>query len=605
MGALALAGMLVCANAQAWWQGEWSFRKPLAVDTTPQAGNVAEGVGRMPVLVRLHTGNFSFDGVQEQGNDLRFVAADDKTPLNHQIESFDPLLGMALIWVDLPQVAGGQRQDFWMYYGNDKAPAVSEGQRVFDPDYGLVYHFDAAGPPRDTTAYGNNAQTAPSSVVDGVVGKAAQLGGAPILVAASPSLAISAGGAFTFSALVRPGQSAGAQLVYARREGAQSLLIGVDGGTPFVEVDGQRAVVQTPLTAAQWQHLAVTAASGTITLYVNGRAGATLGAALPALNAVTALGGDVPGAAAPAGETEDAPPAAGDTDDAPASAEAEPAAAVFLPFSGAIDEVRISKVARPPALLLADAISQAAESQLIAYGPDEKASGLGFGTFGFIVKSVPWDAWIIIAILAVMALHSWWVIYSKNRHVGRVIDANEAFNEQFQQIGTRLEALADDGALARRLQDSSLWRLYQIAIAELRARRIEGDEVGPVDAATIESVRVSLDAARTRENQVLSARLTGLSNAIAGGPYIGLLGTVIGIMLVFATAAMAGDVNINAVAPGMAAALLATAMGLVVAIPALFGYNHIVSRNKGVVADMRVFVDRFVARLAELHGHKA
>ena len=52
-------------------------------------------------------------------------------------------------------------------------------------------------------------------------------------------------------------------------------------------------------------------------------------------------------------------------------------------------------------------------------------------------------------------------------------------------------------------------------------------------------------------------------------------------------------------------ALLATAMGLVVAIPALFGYNHIVGRNKSVIADMRVFVDRFTARLAELHGHKA
>ncbi|HEJ4344205.1 TPA: MotA/TolQ/ExbB proton channel family protein, partial [Pseudomonas aeruginosa] len=96
--------------------------------------------------------------------------------------------------------------------------------------------------------------------------------------------------------------------------------------------------------------------------------------------------------------------------------------------------------------------------------------------------------------------------------------------------------------------------------------------------------------------------LSSLSNAIAGGPYIGLLGTVLGIMVVFLGTAMAGDVNINAIAPGMAAALLATAMGLFVAIPALFGYNRLVTRNKEVSADMRVFVDEFVTRLAEVHG---
>ncbi|KCB50576.1 transporter, MotA/TolQ/ExbB proton channel family protein, partial [Bordetella hinzii 1277] len=98
------------------------------------------------------------------------------------------------------------------------------------------------------------------------------------------------------------------------------------------------------------------------------------------------------------------------------------------------------------------------------------------------------------------------------------------------------------------------------------------------------------------------ARLGALSNAIAGGPYIGLLGTVLGIMVVFLGTAMAGDVNINAIAPGMAAALLATAAGLFVAIPALFGYNRLVGRNKEINADMRVFVDEFVARLAEVHG---
>ncbi|WP_416054374.1 MotA/TolQ/ExbB proton channel family protein [Kerstersia gyiorum] len=121
-----------------------------------------------------------------------------------------------------------------------------------------------------------------------------------------------------------------------------------------------------------------------------------------------------------------------------------------------------------------------------------------------------------------------------------------------------------------------------------------------ISPATIESVRVSMETTRTRENQQLGARLGTLSNAIAGGPYIGLLGTVLGIMVVFLGTAMAGDVNINAIAPGMAAALLATAMGLFVAIPALFGYNRLASRNRNVNADMRVFVDEFVTPLVDV-----
>jgi biopolymer transport protein ExbB len=92
-----------------------------------------------------------------------------------------------------------------------------------------------------------------------------------------------------------------------------------------------------------------------------------------------------------------------------------------------------------------------------------------------------------------------------------------------------------------------------------------------------------------------------LTIAISGGPFLGLLGTVVGVMITFAAIAAAGDVNINAIAPGISAALLATVAGLFVAIPALFGYNYLLTRNKAVTANMQVFVDEFVTRLAELH----
>jgi biopolymer transport protein ExbB len=93
-----------------------------------------------------------------------------------------------------------------------------------------------------------------------------------------------------------------------------------------------------------------------------------------------------------------------------------------------------------------------------------------------------------------------------------------------------------------------------------------------------------------------------LTIAISGGPFLGLLGTVVGVMITFAAIAAAGDVNVNAIAPGIAAALLATVAGLGVAIPALFGYNFLASRIKNISADMQIFVDEFVTRVAETYG---
>ena len=566
-------GFVLPATAQAWWQDDWHYRKQIAVDTTPQGAAINQALGRTALLVRLHTGNFTFDGVKEDGADLRFVAADDKTVLNHQIESFDALMGMALIWVDVPNVEGGQRQDIWMYYGNQKAPATGNGQLTFDPNYTALYHFDGATgtPAKDTTAYGNTAQSATGAAIDGVVGRALQFSGQPLLLPASPSLQHNAGSAFTFSAWLRLDQASGEQLILARREGANSLLVGANQGVPFVEIDGQRAVATQALNPGQWQHVALTAEGSKVTLFINGREAATLAQAMPAFNSVMAIGADL----------HEGP---------------------FQPFVGAIDELRLSKVARPAPLLLADATSQGAESKLVAYGVDEEQSGYGFGSLGFLLNAVPIDAWVIIAVLVLMMFQSWIIMLRKNRSLSRVSAANEDFRVQFAKVGTRLEMFADDAQLAQRLQHSSLWRLYLVAVKEIRTRREQGADTSSVSAATIEAIRCSMDGVRTRENQQLSSKLSTLSNAIAGGPYIGLLGTVLGIMVVFLGTAMAGDVNINAIAPGMAAALLATAMGLFVAIPALFGYNRLITRNKEVSADMRVFVDEFITRLAEMHG---
>jgi biopolymer transport protein ExbB len=575
---------LAPTQALAWWQTDWSYRKQISIDTTPKGANISQAVGRVPVLVRLHTGNFSFSDAQDNGNDLRFVGTDDKTPLPFHIEQFDPLLGVAAIWVDIPDFPAGSVKQIWLYYANKKAPPGGDAAGTFDADYTLVYHFDgdAGAPPKDKTAYANNAQNAPAGIDTGaIIGKGARFAGAgPITVPASPSLAISPGGSFTFSAWVKTEAPGPRQVLYARADNGSALLIGLDSGTPFAEIQGAGAVrIAAPQAVAkgQWTHIAFTADGKTLTLYVNGKSVATAAGALPALNSITGFGG-VP-------QTEKLP---------------SPAAA----FTGELDEIRLSKVARSAALVLADVMSQGPDSRLVVFGADEKQAGFGFGYFGIIVKSVTIDAWVVIGILGVMAVISWFVMFTKASYVGTVDKANDTFVKLFRKHGgdpMAIDASKMSANEQRKLARSSIWRIYHQASEEIHRRKARTGTL-VLTAEAIEVIRALMDAAQVRENQRLARSMVLLTISISGGPFLGLLGTVVGVMITFAAIAASGDVNVNAIAPGISAALLATVAGLAVAIPALFGYNYLVIRNKNVSANMQVFVDEFITRMSEIYS---
>lgn len=575
---------LAPSQALAWWQTDWSYRKQLTIDTTPKGANIAEAAGRVPVLIRLHTGNFSFGDAQDNGNDIRFIGSDDKTPLPFHVESFDPLLGVAAVWVDIPDFPAGSAKQIWLYYGNKKAPPAVDTAGTFDADYTLVFHFDdgAGAPPKDKTAYGNNAQNAPARIDDGaIVGKGARFAGAgPITVPASPSLAITPKGAFTFSAWVKQDALQPRQALYVRSDNGSAFVVGLDSGTPFAEIQGSspvRVAAPKPIAKGQWTHVAVTADGKSIMLYVNGAKVAGAAGALPALNNITGVGGAPPGATL--------------------------AAPVFA-FIGEMDELRLSKVARSAALIRADAIGQGAESRLVQFGVDEKQAGFGFGYFGIIVKSVTIDAWVIIGILGCMAVMSWFVMWTKASYVSAVDKANDAFVALFRRHGGDPLAIDEskmNPAERRRLTRSSIWRVYHAASEEIRRRIARGGAL-VLNAEAIGVIRAVMDASQVRENQRLARSMVLLTISISGGPFLGLLGTVVGVMITFAAIAATGDVNVNAIAPGISAALLATVAGLAVAIPALFGYNYLIIRIKNVSADMQVFVDEFVTRLSEIHS---
>jgi len=272
-----------------------------------------------------------------------------------------------------------------------------------------------------------------------------------------------------------------------------------------------------------------------------------------------------------------------------------------------MDELRLSKIARNAALIQADAIGQGPESRLVEYGVDEKQAGFSFGYFGIIVKSVTIDAWVIISILGFMAVMSWFVMWDKATYVNRVDKANDAFIKLFRKEGgdpLAIRAYRTDASHERerrRMAQSSIWRVYHAASDEIHRRTAAGGTLA-LNAEAIEVIRAIMDASMVRENQRLSRSMVLLTISISGGPFLGLLGTVVGVMITFAAIAASGDVNVNAIAPGISAALLATVAGLAVAIPALFGYNYLVIRNKNVSANMQVFVDEFITRLSELYS---
>ena len=150
-------------------------------------------------------------------------------------------------------------------------------------------------------------------------------------------------------------------------------------------------------------------------------------------------------------------------------------------------------------------------------------------------------------------------------------------------------------------KDAPVFRIYQAGSSEIRKRT---DGTSPLHAEAIEAIRASMDAALVMENQRLNQLMVLLTIAISGGPFLGLLGTVVGVMITFAAIAAAGDVNVNAIAPGIAAALVATVAGLAVAIPALFGYNWLLTRIKNASAVLHVFVDELVTKMAEAYSER-
>ncbi len=542
---IALLLSLFSAASHAWWNEDWSARKKVTL--TNPAGEVADA----PVLIRLHTGNFDFLSANENGSDLRVVAGDDATELKFHIEKWDGINQLALVWVKLPKLAAST--EAWLYFGNEAATPASDAKATYDAASAAFHFAEAGGNPADSGPNGLNATAFSGERVAASFAN----GGAKFNGSQSLSLpAINATGGMSVAMWVKPASLDG---VLVQAGGLNAALT---GGVLNVQAGAASVVASAPLTAGKWHYLAITV-DGTLKVYIDGK-----------------LAGEAPGAALPAG-----------------------ALTVGAGYSGELDEVQLSGMARDAAWIAVQA-AQGPAGALVALGADEFGEGGDEGgIWGTLFAALTVDGWVAIGILAVMLVIALWIMVVKAMYVNRVDNANRQFMHKFRELSTDLGAIDKTQGMADAFRHSSLYRLYHVATVELSHRFKDTDAAHLADKnlspQSLDAIRASLDTRLVKETTLMNKLMVMLTIAISGGPFIGLLGTVMGVMITFAVIAATGDVNVAAIAPGIAAALMATAAGMAVAIPALFGYNYLNSRIKAITSDMRVFNDELITKLAE------
>jgi biopolymer transport protein ExbB len=601
-----LIAALYAPLANAWWNDEWAFRKELTLDLSAAGANIPDSTADVPVLVRLSIANFPyFADARADGADLRFIAGDDKTALKFHIEKFDAQAQIALLWVQVPQVTGGANADrIYLYYGNPEGSSAGDPAGTYDNRQALVYHF-GSGATQDSTASRNEPQamTAESSAAS-LIGSGLRFDGAKfVVVPASASLQIAPAQGYTMSAWVRADGAQTRAVVVSLGEQGRELTLGVDGERAFARLrDGGRDALVSQAQGTlvgEWHHVALRASATSLELLVDGVSAGKTDIALQALGGPLSVGG-----------------AAGGRD--------------F--FRGDMDELQVSGTARSDAWLRAAALSQGMVAPLLVYGGDaqNEQEGGHQSYFASTLRNVTVDGWVIIGVLAVMFLASLAIMAGKVFFLNRVASGNRKFLDEFHRMRGDPAALerrevgasdADDSSAFEEQKGSgvmsalhakettygisTLWPLYHHGMREVMGR-LDGkaagaDRVKSLSPQSIEAIRATMDATMTRSTQRLQSQMVWLTISISGGPFLGLLGTVVGVMITFAAIAASGEVNVNAIAPGTAAALVATVAGLGVAIPCLFGYNYLNTRIKEIVADMRVFVDEFTTRIAETY----
>lgn len=203
------------------------------------------------------------------------------------------------------------------------------------------------------------------------------------------------------------------------------------------------------------------------------------------------------------------------------------------------------------------------------------------GLLDLILRSSP-IAKIVLLILFGFSIVSWAIIILKAIETKKVQQQSEEFLQAFRQ-SIRLSDLKADSST---LSESPLVALYLAADEEIRAQRSQATDLVNLN---LEAVSRVLQSASIAEATRLERKLGWLASTASAAPFIGLFGTVVGIIIAFQGLSQAASTSIQAVAPGIAEALVATAAGIGAAVPAVLAYNHYLNHVRVMAAQMDSF----------------
>ena len=205
---------------------------------------------------------------------------------------------------------------------------------------------------------------------------------------------------------------------------------------------------------------------------------------------------------------------------------------------------------------------------------------------------------IVLGLLAMLSLVSWGIILGKWIEFRRMKKSSALFLKEFARA-SRLEQVA---SLAKREKPSPFTRVFARAvqfIQETRPAATDGSDLRtPLSASQVEALRFVLDSETNAERDQLGRFIPGLGMIGSVSPLMGLLGTVLGVISAFLGIATSGAGNLGAVAPGVAEALISTAVALAVAIPAVFGYNIFASKLNRFDGELEGFGSEVIALMA-------
>jgi biopolymer transport protein TolQ len=205
----------------------------------------------------------------------------------------------------------------------------------------------------------------------------------------------------------------------------------------------------------------------------------------------------------------------------------------------------------------------------------------------------------VLSVTALFSIASWIIIFWKAGQFRRI----RRDSARFGQAVERTQRLEDVHRAILRLPESAHTRVFRQGInffSELRpgALRENAPPTPGLTETQLHALWLMLEKVQEEERDTLARGLVWLAVVATVSPLLGLLGTVIGVMDSFLGITATGAANITSVAPGIAEALIATAFGLVAAIPAAIAYNYFVTRLNSVTSELEGFASDFVGTLA-------